>query len=75
MSLTAYLARFQYLEMLRPNEKIPVFRVTRLYLNLLVKPSGGFFRIFGKNIILCILKGEMPFILHKTIFFPEKKNN
>ena len=26
-----------------------------------------------KNIILCILKGEMPFKMHKSIFFPEKK--
>ena len=26
----------------------------------------------GKNIILCILKGEMPFKMHKKyIFFPE----
>ena len=23
--------------------------------------------------ILCILKGKMPFIMHKIIFFPEKK--
>ena len=25
-----------------------------------------------KNIILCILKGEMPFKMHKLLFFPEK---
>ena len=25
----------------------------------------------GKNIILCILKGKMPFKMHKIIFFPE----
>ena len=55
----------------RPNKNIPVFRVTRPYLNLLVKP-----RIFsgfsGKNIILCILKGEMPFKMHKIIYFSPK---
>ena len=32
----------------KPNEKIPVFRVTRPYLNLLVKPS--FFSGFLENI-------------------------
>ena len=39
-------------------KKIPVFRVTRPYLNLLVKPRffSGFME---KNIILCILKGEL----------------
>ena len=53
-------------------KKIPVFRVTRPYLNLLVKPRN-FFRYSGKNIILCILKGEMPFKIHKIIFFSRKK--
>ena len=51
-----------------------VFRVTRPYLNLLVKP-----RIFScfleKYIILCILKGEMPFKMHKIVYFFRKKNN
>ena len=37
------------------------------YLNLLVKPRI-FFRFSGKNIILCILKGKMPFKMHKIIF-------
>ena len=27
----------------------------------------------GKNIILCILKGEMPFKMHKIIMFSRKK--
>ena len=49
--------------------KIPVFRVTQPYLHLLVKPRI-FFSFPGKNIILCILKGEMPFKMHKII--PEK---
>ena len=37
--------------------KIPVLWVNRPYLNLLVKPR--FFRFFGKNIILCILKDDI----------------
>ena len=45
---------------IRPNKKIPVFRVTRPYLNFLVKPRFllGF---LDKIIILCILKGENAF--------------
>ena len=58
---------------LRPNKNVHVFRVTQPYLNLPVKP-----RIFsgfsGKNIILCILKGGMPFKMHKISFFPKKNN-
>ena len=58
---------------LRPNTKIPVFRVARPYLNLLVKPRI-FFRFSGKKyIILCILKGEMPIKMRKFTFFPEKR--
>ena len=53
-------------------KKIPVFRVTGPELNLLVKPRF-FFRLSGKNIILCILKGKKPFKMHQIIFFPEKK--
>ena len=56
---------------IRPDKTIPVFRVTQPYLNLQVKPRI-FFRFFGKNIILCILKGEMPFKMHKIIFFSRK---
>ena len=45
--------------MTRPNKKIPVFRVTRPYLNLLVKPrffffwggGGGGGGVWKKNII------------------------
>ena len=57
----------------RPNKKLPVFRVTRPYLNLLVKPRifFRFSRIY--IIILCILKGEMHFKMHKVIFFFQKK--
>ena len=62
-------------------KKIPAFRGTQPYLNLLVKLRifSGFLK---KNIILCILKGEMPFkkhkfisrfIMHKTNFFSRKK--
>ena len=49
-----------------------MFRVTRPYLNLLVKP-GIFFRFSGKYIILCILKGEMPFKIHKIMGVFQKK--
>ena len=59
----------QYLGQIK---KKTVFRVTRPYLDLLVKP-----RIFSgfseKNIISCILKGNLPFKMHKIVFFPEKK--
>ena len=53
-------------------KKTPVFRVTQPYLNLLVKPRN-FFRFSGKNIIVCILKGNMPFKMHKMIYFSRKK--
>ena len=53
-------------------KKNPVFRVTRPYLNLLVKPRM-FFRFSGKNMMLCILKGEMPSKMNKIIFFSRKK--
>ena len=56
---------------LMPNKKIPLFRVTQPYLNLLVK-FRIFFRFSGKNMILCILKDGMPFKMHKIIFFPDK---
>ena len=62
---------------LRPNKEIPVFRVTQPYLNvnLLVKRyKPRFFQVFWKkDIISCILKGEMPFKMHKIIFFCQKK--
>ena len=54
-------------------KKIPVFRVTRPYLNWLVKPII-FFAGYWKNIILCILKGKTFFKMHKILFFfPENK--
>ena len=45
---------------------MPVSRVTRPYLNFLVKPRffSGFLE---KNIILYILKGNMPFKMHTII--------
>ena len=53
-------------------KKIPVFRVTRPYLDLLVKPRIilDFLEKYDFNFMH--LKGEMTFILHKIIFFPEK---
>ena len=52
-------------DVIRQIKKIPVFRVTRPYLYLL-------FRFSWKNIILCILKGETPFKMHKIIFSRKK---
>ena len=54
-------------------KKKSVLRVARLYLNLLVKPIL-FLRFYVKYIILCILKGELPFKMHKIIFFQNKIN-
>ena len=51
---------------LRPNKIYYMLRITRPYLNLLVKPRI-FFRTSGKYIIVCILKGEMPFKIHQII--------
>ena len=51
-----------------PNEIILVLRVTRPYLNLLVKPSLGclYFRLSGKYIKSCILKGISPYKIRVT---------
>ena len=57
----------------RPNKEISVFRVTGL--KILVRVGTQFFLnssfFLEKNIILCSLKGEMPFKMHKKIFFSE----
>ena len=47
------------------NKKIPLFRAARPYLI--------FFQVSWKYIIWCILKGKMPFKMHKIIFFQKKK--
>ena len=49
-----------------------MFRVTRSYLNLLGKPR--IFSDFLEKYNLCILKGEMPFKMHKFLFFFSRKN-
>ena len=51
-----------------------MFRVTQPYVNLLVKPrkKSGFLE---KNIIECILKGEMPFKMHMILYFFSRKKN
>ena len=54
---------------MRSNKKIPAFRVTRPYLDLLVKPRFFFSSVLEKNIIL----GEMPFKMHKITYFFQKK--
>ena len=58
---------------IRPNKKIPLFRVTPPYLNLVVKPR--IFQVFRKKniIFLCILKGQMSFKMDKIIYFSRKK--
>ena len=49
---------------LRSNKKQqPVFRITLEFFSGLLK----------KSLILCILKGEMPFKMHKIIIFSPKK--
>ena len=50
------------------------FKVTQTLLYLLVKHSF-FFRYSETNIILCILKCEMPFEMHKIIYFFQKYIN
>ena len=55
---------------IRPNKRIPVFRVPRPYLNLLVKPE--FFQVFFKKTFVSILKGELTFKVHKMILFSRK---
>ena len=47
-----------------------MFRVTRPFLNLLIKHKRFF---WNKYIILCILKGKSPFKMHNIIFFSRKK--
>ena len=47
-------------------KKIPVFRVNRPYLNLLVNPRK--YQDFRKNLILCILKGV--FSRKKYVYLP-----
>ena len=57
----------------RPNKKICVIWVTGLKISDRV--GTHFFLILffleKKYIILCILKGKMPFKMHKIIFFPK----
>ena len=50
--------------------KNTLFKVIRLYQNVLMKPR--FFQVFLKNYNLMHFEGEMPFKMHKIIFFPEK---
>ena len=53
---------------LRLNKKISVFRVSGL--KILGRINTYIF-FSGKNVILCILKGILPFKMHKIIVFPE----
>ena len=60
-------------KLVRPNKKISVFRETGLKILGRVGTHIFFNNFFGgkKYIILCILKGILPFKMHKIIFFPE----
>ena len=52
-------------------KKINVFRVT--HLKILGRVGTHFFPL-EKKVFLCILKGILPFKMHKIIFFPENLN-
>ena len=56
---------------LRPNNKISIFRVTGLKILGRVGKHMLFFWYFfsQKNTLLCILKGNLPFKMHKIILF------
>ena len=60
-----------YYNLQRPNKKISVFRVMGLTILGRVDTHVflDYFFSSGKDIILCILKGEMPFKMHKIIIF------
>ena len=62
--------------LIRPNKKISVFRVTGLKILGRVG-THIFFKFFfwNKNTILSILKGEMPFKMHKIIFFSRRSKH
>ena len=59
----------RYCQTVRPNKKTSVFQVTGL--KILGRVGTHFFKLFfsGKNIILCILKGETP---EKNLGFTSK---
>ena len=58
---------------LMPNKNISVFQVTGL--KTLGRVGTHFYLFFsGPNIILCILKGILPFKMHTIILFPENLN-
>ena len=59
-----------YIQLIRPNKNVSVFRVTGLKILGRVG-SHIFFYFFSekKNEILCILKGNTPFKMHKISFF------
>ena len=53
---------------LRPNKKKPVLRVTPTLPNLLV------FRFLKKKYYFMHLKDEIPFKMHKILFFSQEMN-
>ena len=61
-------------QMPRANKIIPVFKVTRPYLNLLVK-HRIFFRFSGKKVsFYAFWKAIWPFKMHKMILYSRKNN-
>ena len=63
----------QSLSQIKKNKCVPV-----TCLNIIDWVGTHFFKIIffmGKNIILCILKGILPFKMHKIIYFPGKPKN
>ena len=58
---------------IRPNEKISVFRAMGLkILGRIRTHIFVYFFFLETNIILCILKGILPFKMYKIIFFSRK---
>ena len=55
--------------LIRPNKKISVILVTGL--KILGRIGTHIIFFWEKYVILCILKDEMPFKMHKIIYFPE----
>ena len=56
----------------RPNKIISVFRVTGLKILGKVGTLILLYFFLGKTIILCILKGILPFKMYKIIYFSRK---
>ena len=56
---------------INPNKNVSLFRVMGLKILGRVGTHIFFILFCRKNIILCILKGILPFKMHKNIFFSD----